>query len=129
MSDEDDLIAALGPVAAALWQLGVDFSIGGSVASTYHGAIRSTMDVDLICIPAASRREPLDGISRGDDRNACEGPDLQEIVVAADEHIDIRGLSQCEQLIIIGIAADAMRQRRRLNQFDELAELAEHMLD
>ena len=32
-------------------------------------------------------------------------------------------------LIIIGIAADAMRQRRRLNQFDELAELAEHMLD
>jgi len=35
--------------AAALWQLGVDFYIGGSVASTYHGAIRSTMDVDLIC--------------------------------------------------------------------------------
>ena len=39
MSDEDDLIAALRPVAAALWQLGVDFYIGGSVASTYHGAI------------------------------------------------------------------------------------------
>lgn len=49
MSDEDDLIAALRPVAAALWQLGVDFYIGGSVASTYHGAIRSTMNVDLIC--------------------------------------------------------------------------------
>ena len=49
MSDEDDLIAALRPVAATLWQLGVDFYIGGSVASTYHGAIRSTMDVDLIC--------------------------------------------------------------------------------
>ena len=49
MSDTDDLIAALAPVASAFQQLGVSFYIGGSVASTYHGAIRSTMDVDLVC--------------------------------------------------------------------------------
>jgi hypothetical protein len=49
MSDTDDLLAALAPVAAAFRRLGVDFYIGGSVASTYHGAIRSTMDVDLVC--------------------------------------------------------------------------------
>ena len=49
MSDVDDLVAALEPVAAALGRLGVGFYVGGSVASTYHGAIRSTMDVDLVC--------------------------------------------------------------------------------
>lgn len=49
MSDVDDLIAALEPVAAAFRRLGVSFYVGGSVASTYHGAIRSTMDVDLVC--------------------------------------------------------------------------------
>ncbi len=49
MSDTDDLIAALAPVASAFQQLDVSFYIGGSVASTYHGAIRSTMDVDLVC--------------------------------------------------------------------------------
>ena len=49
MSDVDDLVAALAPVATALGRLGVGFYVGGSVASTYHGAIRSTLDVDLVC--------------------------------------------------------------------------------
>ncbi len=49
MSDGDDLIAALIPVAEVLRRLGVRHYIGGSVASTFHGAIRSTMDVDLVC--------------------------------------------------------------------------------
>lgn len=49
MSDGDDLIVALRPVAEAFRRLGVRFYVGGSVASTFHGAIRSTMDVDLVC--------------------------------------------------------------------------------
>lgn len=49
MSDFDDLIAAIEPVVAALRRLGVRHYVGGSVASTFHGAIRSTMDVDLVC--------------------------------------------------------------------------------
>lgn len=49
MSDTDDLIAALAPVASAFQKLDVTFYIGGSVASTYHGAIRLTMEVDLVC--------------------------------------------------------------------------------
>ena len=49
MSDVDDLIAALEPVADALRRLGVRHYVGGSVASAFHGAIRSTVDVDLIC--------------------------------------------------------------------------------
>lgn len=48
-SDDDDLVLAFRPVAAALRALGVSFYVGGSVASSYHGAVRSTMDVDLVC--------------------------------------------------------------------------------
>jgi len=49
LNDGTDLIAALAPVAAVLNQLGVRFYVGGSVASSFHGAARSTMDVDLVC--------------------------------------------------------------------------------
>ena len=49
MSEVDDLVAALTPVAAAFDRLGIRHYIGGSVASTMHGAIRSTMDVDVVC--------------------------------------------------------------------------------
>ena len=49
MTDADDLLTALAPVAAAFHQLGIRYYVGGSVASSFHGAIRSTMDVDLVC--------------------------------------------------------------------------------
>jgi len=49
MSDElDDLVAALGPVKTAFEKLGIRYFVGGSVASSWHGATRSTMDVDLV---------------------------------------------------------------------------------
>lgn len=49
MSETDDLVAALSPVADAFRELGISFYVGGSIASTFHGAVRSTMDVDLVC--------------------------------------------------------------------------------
>ena len=48
MSDYDDLVAALKPVSAALTKLGIRHYVGGSVASSFHGASRSTMDVDIV---------------------------------------------------------------------------------
>lgn len=48
MSDYDDLVAALSPVSAAFTKLGIRHYVGGSVASSFHGASRSTMDVDLV---------------------------------------------------------------------------------
>lgn len=48
-SNDDDLVLALGPVVQTLRSLNVPFYVGGSVASSYHGAVRSTMDVDLVC--------------------------------------------------------------------------------
>ncbi len=48
VSDYNDLVAALAPVSAALSKLGIRHYVGGSVASSFHGATRSTMDVDLV---------------------------------------------------------------------------------
>ncbi len=48
MNDSPGLIEALEPVARVLQAMEVRFYIGGSVASSYHGAARSTMDVDLV---------------------------------------------------------------------------------
>jgi hypothetical protein len=49
VAEADDLLQALEPVADALRSMGVRFYIGGSVASSFHGALRSTMDVDVVC--------------------------------------------------------------------------------
>ena len=57
MSELDDLVAALAPVVAAFRQLKIRHYVGGSVASSFHGAARSTMDVDLVCEFAADQIE------------------------------------------------------------------------
>lgn len=44
----DDLTLAVGPVKKAFESLEIRYFVGGSVASSYHGATRSTMDVDLV---------------------------------------------------------------------------------
>lgn len=49
MSDPNELVAALKPVAEALSLLRIPHYVGGSVASSYHGAVRSTMDIDIVC--------------------------------------------------------------------------------
>lgn len=48
LSTSDVLIDALMPVVAALRHLGVRHYVVGSIASSFHGATRSTMDVDLV---------------------------------------------------------------------------------
>lgn len=61
MSELDDLVAALAPVVAAFRQLKIRHYVGGSVASSFHGAARSTMDVDLICEFSADKIEVFVG--------------------------------------------------------------------
>jgi hypothetical protein len=48
LTESDDLIDALAPVVEALRQLRIRHYVGGSIASSFHGAARSTMDVDLV---------------------------------------------------------------------------------
>ena len=49
VSDPNEMVAALKPVAEALSLLRIPHYVGGSVASSYHGAVRSTMDIDIVC--------------------------------------------------------------------------------
>jgi len=55
MPDAAD-IQALWPVAQALKALGIEFHVGGSVASNVYGVWRSTMDTDLVAIAAKRAR-------------------------------------------------------------------------
>lgn len=48
LTESDDLIDALAPVVEALRQLRIRHYVVGSIASSFHGASRSTMDVDLV---------------------------------------------------------------------------------
>ena len=48
-NDEDELVSTLTPVVAAMQRLDIPHYVGGSVASSYHGAVRSTMDIDIVC--------------------------------------------------------------------------------
>jgi len=43
-----EIMQALLPVAEVLEQLGVDYHLGGSVASSIHGEARPTQDIDLV---------------------------------------------------------------------------------
>jgi hypothetical protein len=49
LNESDDLVDALSPVVAAFKLLGIRHFVGGSVASSFHGASRTTMDVDVVC--------------------------------------------------------------------------------
>ena len=48
MNSQADLISALKTVRAIFNSLQIRYFVGGSVASSFHGAMRSTMDVDLV---------------------------------------------------------------------------------
>lgn len=48
MNSDLGLIDALEPVARMLRLQDIAFYVGGSVASSFHGAARSTLDVDVV---------------------------------------------------------------------------------
>lgn len=45
---KSDILIALKPVVDSFEELGIEYYIGGSVASSVYGVARSTLDVDLI---------------------------------------------------------------------------------
>ena len=50
LSELQDLVDALKPVVDVLNEIAAPHYVGGSVASSFHGATRSTMDVDIVCV-------------------------------------------------------------------------------
>jgi hypothetical protein len=59
LAREPDILAALTPVVEALEALGIDYRLGGSVASSLYGVPRSTNDVDLVADVRLEHVEPL----------------------------------------------------------------------
>src|SRR5947209_7019394 len=53
------ILAAITPIVEALEQLGVNYHIGGSVASSVHGIVRATIDADLVAEPRQEHVRPL----------------------------------------------------------------------
>jgi hypothetical protein len=53
------ILAAITPVVEALEQLGVQYHIGGSVASSIYGILRATFDVDLVADLRLGQVRPL----------------------------------------------------------------------
>jgi hypothetical protein len=49
LNEIDNIVDALYPVVSVLRDLQIRHFVGGSVASSFHGATRSTMDVDVVC--------------------------------------------------------------------------------
>ncbi len=60
----DDILAAITPVVETLEQLGVDYHIGGSVASSVYGFARSTLDADLVADLRLQHVDPLADLLR-----------------------------------------------------------------
>ena len=56
---ETELLAAIGYVVAAFDLLGVEYAIGGSVASSVFGEPRQTIDADVVARLLARHAEPL----------------------------------------------------------------------
>lgn len=46
-------------VAQTLEQLGIDYAVGGSLASSLHGVMRSTLDVDIVADMKMEHIQPL----------------------------------------------------------------------
>ena len=53
------ILASLIPVVEAFEQLGIDYYVGGSVASLTHGVYRTTADVDIVADIRVTDIEPF----------------------------------------------------------------------
>ncbi len=72
-----DLVSALRPVVAALQRLGIRHFIGGSVASSIHGVVRTTISRSWVrsgmlrCTAVATIQQSPDSNRRPSSRAAC----------------------------------------------------------
>ena len=60
-----DILAALTPFVEALESLDIPYRVGGSVASSYHGVPRSTLDIDLVVDMPVDRTDALTRLLEG----------------------------------------------------------------
>lgn len=117
---EPDLLAAIGPVAEAFEKLGVQYYIGGSIASSAYGTARTTLDVDM-----ASDLKPQDVRSLADMLNASYYIDEDAILEAIRRHSSFN-LIHLETMIKVDVFIvgnepflQQVLRRRRKDTLDE----------
>ena len=59
MDSIEDLVSALQAVRATFDSLQIRYFVGGSVASSFHGAMRSTMDVNIVADLSPAHVRPI----------------------------------------------------------------------
>lgn len=59
MDHSEDLLSAFQAVKATFDDLHIRYFIGGSVASSFHGAMRSTMDIDIVAEISPEHIRPI----------------------------------------------------------------------
>jgi hypothetical protein len=64
-------------VLAALGQAGIPYMLTGSFASSYHGALRATQDIDLVIAPTAEQVQALVRLLPRDEYYVDEGAALE----------------------------------------------------
>ena len=56
---ETELLAAVSRVVSVFYELGVDYLVGGSIASSVFGEPRQTVDADLVAQLLGRHAQPL----------------------------------------------------------------------
>ncbi len=117
---DTDLLMTLDRVATVLDQLGVEWAIGGSIASSVHGEPRSTNDVDII---AKLRRFHARKLVQ------ALGDDFYAVETVVEEAIDEnRSFNVIDQRTVIkvdvfvpapGPMGEGQLERRTKAEFDE----------
>lgn len=116
---QDDLVAALDPVAKALEELGVPWHIGGSVASSTFGIPRTTMDVDLVADLRHEQAMPLCRLLAG--RFYAE-PELVRMAIDASSSVNFIHLGTAFKVDVFAVKKTsydtAAFRRQRLDRIE-----------
>ena len=81
-------VRVLAPLIAALDALKIPFFIGGSVASSAHGVMRSTQDLDVVADLREDQIAPLAAALGPDFEVDREAPLVGQLVLHAGLHAD-----------------------------------------
>lgn len=123
-----DILLALKPVVNSFEELGIEYYIGGSVASSVYGIARSTQDIDLIAALPLSAVHPLFGSLHQEyyiDENMMRDAIKRE---SSFNIIHFKTMIKIDVFVLKNTAYDhSAFQRRRLDALDPEEQIKFHI--
>lgn len=114
------------PLVHAFERLGIDYLIGGSLASSFHGRPRSTQDVDLVADLKASHVPPL--VAELEDRYYLDADRMMQAIRERSSFniIYLPTMFKVDVFVLKDepLASEEMRRRQRIELGDEEVDLA-----